>query len=100
MATSPCYSFIMSDLNESEGEPIFTIFPNPFADKLFINFGKSYRNIEMTVEDIKGGIILKEGGNNQNNAIINMERFGNGIYFLHLSVENNEMIYRVLKEQQ
>ena len=73
----------------------FNIFPNPFTDYLNLEYSGD-DNVLWTISDNLGRLILKGEFNKSDE--INVQSLNNGIYFLTLTKDNNESIFKIIKE--
>ncbi len=90
-------SYPLSTSNFQKNE--FQLYPNPVADKLFINTTKSTPNLEMKIFNIQGKLLTGENVKNENPASIDVSNLKSGIYFLNIEDENgNFEVKKFIKE--
>ncbi|NCC74470.1 MAG: T9SS type A sorting domain-containing protein [Sphingobacteriia bacterium] len=67
-------------------EPIaIRIYPNPFADQLFIQTNLGNEFINWTVVDLLGKVVVKGKAENQSQFQIDLQHLEKGIYLLLLN---------------
>lgn len=74
-----------------------SIYPNPTSDKIYF---KSANSLEynVTIIDAFGKLILRKN-NITNNDILNIHNLSNGIYYLKIQHDNNELVWKkIVKE--
>ena len=71
------------------------IFPNPFNNSLTISLDSKYK-ISWEISDVRGRAIIS--GNDSNTWEINTSKLLKGIYFLRLKNDENEVIYKIIKQ--
>lgn len=87
--TTECETLKTITLNNLKAE----VFPNPFQEELTIKFeNQNNENLNLTVLDATGAVILKEAINSKSNAI-KTHQWKNGAYFLLIKKEN-KVIYK------
>lgn len=80
-------------------QDIFTIFPNPFSDKITIQTSKSLDNVSITIIDLSGRRVasgyIKVGDNNPYE--FDTLRLPSGAYFIQIMSENYKLIKKIIK---
>ncbi len=92
--TSSCYSVNITnttDLNDK-----ISIFPNPNSGKFYIQINTKFENIELTISDISGKIILKQKLNSNSNSI-DISNNSKGLYLLQIKADNFIINKKILK---
>jgi len=97
IATSSCFSMLVTKLNEYKLENSISLYPNPVKDKLTIDLNKTYNVIEVEIDDIAGKRVLFKSFKNHSRIYINMENFNEGIYFLQLKADIVKTAFKILK---
>ncbi len=84
---------------EDVGTPDLRIYPNPFTDKLHIDFNETLINANSTIviRDIYGKVIKELKDLHQQNEI-SLADESPGLYFLTLQSETNSQTWKVIKE--
>lgn len=72
------------------------IYPNPVTDILHLNIGSSFQKTVITVFDANGRIVLRENLSFEKMEI-NMENLKKGVYLVHVEIDNQPTIFRILK---
>ncbi|MDW7694278.1 SBBP repeat-containing protein [Flammeovirgaceae bacterium SG7u.111] len=96
--TSTCIAVNIVGILENSISNELIIYPNPTVGDVFIDFGKTFQNIDVEVSDLKGRIVLKEKYSNK--EIVDFTLLGeSGVYIVKLSVEKDkEAVIKVLKK--
>ena len=87
--------------NNIEQEINFNVFPNPFSNKLNVEFAGDYNdNIDINIYSIEGKLIKNKiiQPNNKNITIDNLGDLPSGIYLLKLKIGNSNYTRKVLKK--
>jgi hypothetical protein len=101
-APSNIIHVVITDINEFEGVNSLAVYPNPFNDKVFIEFnlgtGKTYSLVVYNAlgEEIE---ILSQGTkNNDGNEVVEFSATGleKGIYFCKLITAENVVICKMI----
>lgn len=71
------------------------IYPNPFNNFLNVSLD-SKDKILWEISDVRGRIV--KSGFDSNAWVINTSQLFNGIYFLRLKKNENELIYKIIKQ--
>ena len=70
------------------------IYPNPVANELYLQFGNSYDDVEITFYNMYGAAVFK-GKTSLNTTTLNISHLNAGIYYIQIQdLEKNENIYR------
>ena len=73
------------------------IYPVPVKDQLVIELTEMLGDVEMTISELTGKLIMKETLSNQVSTI-NVSNLVEGMYMLKLSSENGSMSRKIIKE--
>lgn len=94
----PFEIFILSNENFENFNNVI-LYPNPTSSQLFLSFMEANDEFEYALMDINGKILLQKK-TLQLNAIVNIENFPAGLYFLTLSSVNNSKSksYKIIKK--
>ncbi len=95
--TSKCYNLTKVGLVENIFSKNLTIYPNPTNGIFTIDFGQTYRKVNIRLTDLTGKVIKEETVSQA--SIINMQTVeAKGVYFLHINDENgNTAIIKLIK---
>jgi len=63
---------------------LFTIFPNPVKNDLFVSGTIDLNDVKINIFDINGKLVLSLNGFDANNKSIDLQELGSGIYFILL----------------
>lgn len=83
---------VSSGLNEITDNKNVNIFPNPTSGIVTLDWVNKADNYSVLVFDVFGKIILNE----KNKNIINISQFSNGIYYMEIVLENQQIINKKL----
>jgi hypothetical protein len=86
----------------AEGDPSYTVFPNPVQTVLTIQQNDS-ENSDVDIYNLNNGVLYHHSKFNKNGSNIkdiDMTSFANGIYIIKITVENVEKIYTIIKTNQ
>ncbi len=70
------------------------IYPNPSNKLINIDLKDNYTINRVVISDITGKIVFSQ---NNNDKIINIENFSNGMYFIEINCEEKKLTYKFLK---
>lgn len=92
-------SFSVNDGSSlDEKHDLLKIFPNPVTDKLSIKTDDALK--EISIFDVSGKLVYKTGNdiNNMNgDYVIDLADFNNGVYFIKIKSDKNEIIKKIVK---
>ncbi len=74
------------------------VFPNPTSGNLYLNFGKSFKNIAIDLSDFSGKRILTTSVNNTDSSTLNLSSLSKGIYILKLWVNDRFYSEKIVKK--
>lgn len=77
--------------------PTFTLYPNPFHDKLTISWQESLTEIDAKVFDLNGKFVHQQKGSNTNKVQLDLSDFPKGQYFVKLTSNQFEIVKKVIK---
>ncbi len=80
----------------SEIDNIFSLYPNPVNDFLYVNSSENFENIKITISDIKGTDLIIENFNSDN-CKIDISELVQGIYLISIDDGNNLFIKKIVK---
>ncbi len=75
-------------------QALFEVYPNPTNNQVTINFSGS--DVELTVYDLQGKVVLKD--NIQNQETISLENFERGVYLFNFKNSQGQSVQRVVKQ--
>lgn len=86
--TSTCFNYVSTTLDESIDSQIETnIYPNPTNKNVFLEFGSSYKKIELELYNSLGQVIIKNKYYNLNNLKFQIPGKA-GVYIIKLKVDD------------
>ena len=75
-----------------------SIYPNPTAKKIFIDFQKIFKKVTVNLINVLGQLILEKKYTNSSKIEFNIDG-PKGIYFVNIDNENNERVtFKIVKE--
>jgi hypothetical protein len=93
--TSGVYEILLTGISDPAEKEI-TVFPNPTTGNFIIDMGKVFPEVMVTITRDDGQVIRKESV--KNTVMINMKLdVPPGIYFVIVTVNGIESIFRVVK---
>ncbi len=87
---SPISEVGINELNEN----VFSIFPNPTKDILYINGSDKNAAVHYILTSVTGNVIAEKTAEMNTNFSIDLSKEANGVYFLKL----NDFTYKVIKK--
>jgi Secretion system C-terminal sorting domain len=84
----------LSTNNVQDQNNIFTIYPNPTSNKLFVDYN-TQESYDYEIFDLKGKIILK--GQLNNSKSINLDELQKGFYFIKIVSQDVVKIQKIIK---
>jgi hypothetical protein len=90
---------ITSTLTQSFGDVKMNIYPNPLGDESLTVASSSLSSyIQLLIFDRQGKRVLSEEVNLRDEIQVDLSQFNKGIYFIHLTGENGNAVYKILKK--
>jgi|GEM_PF-1635047 len=81
---------------EKELKQYFSIYPNPFQDRLIVSWNQPALSIKhIRLLDIQGKEVQLHTSFSGNQLEITRENMASGLYFLEIQVENRNLLYKV-----
>ncbi len=94
-ADEQSFSIIETDISELDDNKAFKVYPNPFRDKVYVQFeGAAY--VDYRLFNINGQEI--SNGKTTSESPINLSSMTEGVYFLHLQNDLGTSIQRLIKQ--
>lgn len=97
-SSSACYSMEVKEPDLNDLETSVTTYPNPFNDDLYISLGKAYNEVKIVVQDVNGTIVTNQLYSNQVIIELNVENYKSGIYYVVLTADNEQTVFKVIKQ--
>ena len=97
MDTSACTTVLSVGIAEASDISEIEIYPNPFAEKFIIKCNAAVSKISV-INVIGQQIKTIESSAKGDKHEINLEAFPAGIYFINVSLDNQNKVYKVIKE--
>jgi aminopeptidase YwaD len=72
------------------------IYPNPSTDNFIVDFENEAKKVELSISDITGKIIYSIQCSQTRNMEVDTKEFANGIYFLHLKTEKENITKKII----
>lgn len=81
-------------IENNSNEKFITIFPNPFSSEATIDFDDNLIKVSAWIFNVQGDLVREIGEIIGNSFIINKEDLSNGVYFMKLITNRNELTYQ------
>lgn len=79
--------------------PVFTIFPNPCTDKIFIqSTNRNYSSINLKILNTQGTLLLQKNINHA--QTIDISQLPDGFFILEINTDNNIFYKKILKQSK
>jgi hypothetical protein len=97
--TTKCYNVagLLSSISNTQFDDV-TIYPNPTSGKLKINLTQFTKNVDLVLVDNYGKVIRTIQEKNITELEMNIESLANGLYYLRISNEAGDQIYKIIKQ--
>jgi len=99
--TSDCKAIVGIGIIENDFEKEIKLYPNPTSGMLSIEIDGEFNQIDIRVTNELGQqVIMKQVQNTNlivNPITIGLEKFSTGVYFIHISSNDNKAVLKVLK---
>jgi len=87
----------MLGTNKSDKKNEVTIYPNPASDNIIVSFSEnSKKTFSVEITNCLGEIIFSKFYHSENTAVINVESFSKGIYFLTITSQEKRNTKKVV----
>jgi hypothetical protein len=93
---SQCYEVQVTGISKNLHGGRISVYPNPIRDKLQIQFEGSFK-VFVKLSDLAGKTILQTGFEGKS-YIVDLSGLNSGMYLLSLTIDGENIIYRVVKE--
>jgi len=94
---SECYSITTLDIIKQVPSPTIIIYPNPVSDVLYIDMGKQYLEITVTIRNVNGQSISDYKYANERFVAMNVKSLSKGIYLIYVILDNDTRVLRMVK---
>ncbi len=91
----------VTGIDEDQAADQIVVYPNPIVEgKLMVNLSQFESNqaITITISDIQGKIVYKQGEKQNIKVEIDAQEFSKGMYFVNISSQNKTANYKIVKE--
>ncbi|MBN2523729.1 MAG: T9SS type A sorting domain-containing protein, partial [Bacteroidales bacterium] len=95
---SDCYYVVISGVMENSLINNVDIYPNPVKDYATIRFPDFSSGVLISVFNLQGRNVLNKSVNEEKIIQLDMHDLESGIYIIHVKTDNENMIFRILKE--
>ncbi len=95
--TSSCYHLTATGLIDNTFEKEIILFPNPHSGTFFVDMGKEYPNVEISITDASGSSIYYENLPSAQNMHFNLDT-SPGIYWVTIVSGGERAIFKVIKK--
>ena len=73
------------------------LYPNPTSRTLNLSFNRSFTNLTYDIIDISGKVLIMNDLNHVRNTTIDVSSLQNGLYFIRLKTEANDVFLKFIK---
>lgn len=94
---SECLSITALDINKQVSLPNIIAYPNPVSEVLYLDMGKQYVEITITILNVNGQSIIDYTHSNERFIAINVQNLSTGVYFIHVILDNEIQVLRMVK---
>ena len=84
-------------INELNSE-LINVYPNPFTNSLSINFDQLYKDLDVSIYNSIGQIIIELKKQNSDNLYLKLDDIEKGIYFLKIKFNDKSITKKIIKE--
>lgn len=88
------YCSSTTDVSSIANDDELLFYPNPFSDQMLIHSNKNFDQATMIVYDAIGRSVVHLNGLSGNEIIFNRGKISNGLYYLQMSENGNELVKR------
>ncbi len=82
--------------NSFEQINVFSVFPNPASDKVFVLGPKESDNFQVNILDITGKVVKSENMNNANKRSVEISDLTRGVYMLQIQDGNHLEVHKLV----
>lgn len=75
-----------------------TVYPNPTVKDVFVQLGKTVREVKITITSLTGSVLFASSYYNTANVKINLDAFEQGVYMLQIDVAGESVARKIVKE--
>jgi len=93
---TPIFTSCPSGINEFENNGSINISPNPFSNETYIESDKYLNDVTLTIKNMQGQKIKIIKNISGQKITLHRDNLPNGIYFIHLTKDNNVIATRKL----
>jgi hypothetical protein len=96
--SSNCLLTIITNLNENILNSVINIYPNPASTILNIRSETAMNKTQIKISDVLGKSLLETKPGDLYNSSINIESLPSGVYFITITIENNSLVKKFVKQ--
>lgn len=96
--TSSCHTITGIGIGEDQFARTIHVYPNPTHGMVNIEFGIAHEEIQFTVVDVHGKLVLEKHTNSSQFARLNLTELPSGIYFTSIRNGEKTVVLRIIKE--
>ncbi len=78
----------------SQEDNLFSIYPNPAKNELFLSLTNTTSNLKIKIFNIEGKLLSTQSLEFEKQAAVDVSNLSNGIYFLNIEAENGNTIFK------
>jgi streptogramin lyase len=93
-----CSTLAVHDVSSDKSHPI-AVYPNPVSSVATIRLDAPVKNLEVTLTDVSGKIVLSvPAQTSQNEIVIDLSQLQNGVYFCRLQADRFNETIKIVKQ--
>lgn len=77
---------------------LFSIYPNPVKNELYLNSKNNIGNLEVKIFNLEGRLLRTQNIEFQKQASLDVSMLSNGVYFLQITSQGKQITYKFIKE--
>ncbi len=95
--TSACIPITTTGIHDDNFRNDFLVYPNPTDGIIFIELGKEYSSLEVTLRDVSGRVVEKNIYMSTKTISIDIDG-PKGFYFVELSTESEKTVFKIVNK--
>jgi type IX secretion system substrate protein len=96
--TSACYPVTSVGIEDKQFDLDITLFPNPVADNLVIDWGENTGTVELKIMQLNGRLLITETLLNTSKTSIDVSGLVQGFYLIEINIDGNRSIQKFIKQ--
>lgn len=96
--TTSCVNLEVSSIHNQNEATSLKVYPNPFTEKILIDFSEDDKSAEITVNTLDGRRVYEHSQLKENSHVIDASTWTAGEYIIHIITDKKEYAYKVNKQ--